>query len=60
MREINAEIATAYELGALSTGSHAFYERLGGEAEPARQEPGPAGGLLFEVAYAWPDIRTVF
>ncbi len=29
MRAINAEIAAAYELGALSTGSHAFSERLG-------------------------------
>jgi ribosomal protein S18 acetylase RimI-like enzyme len=36
-----------------------FYERLGGVAEPARMEPGPGGGLLAEVAYHWPDIRTL-
>jgi ribosomal protein S18 acetylase RimI-like enzyme len=36
-----------------------FYEHLGGEAEPARQEPGPAGALLYEVAYHWPDIRAL-
>jgi aminoglycoside 2'-N-acetyltransferase I len=29
MREINSVIVTEYELGALSTGSHPFYERLG-------------------------------
>jgi len=36
-----------------------FYEHLGGVAEPARMEPGPAGGLLHEVAYRWPDIRAL-
>jgi len=36
-----------------------FYEHLGGEAEPARQEPGPGGALLYEVAYRWPDITRV-
>lgn len=39
--------------------ARAFYEHLGGEAEPARQEPGPGGALLFEVAYSWPDIETL-
>ena len=29
MREVNADIAAEYELGALGTGSHGFYERLG-------------------------------
>jgi aminoglycoside 2'-N-acetyltransferase I len=29
MREIGAVIAADYELGALSTGAHSFYERLG-------------------------------
>lgn len=29
MREVNALIAARYELGALGTGSHHFYERLG-------------------------------
>lgn len=32
-----------------------FYEHLGGVAEPARLEPGPAG-VLHEVAYRWPNI----
>ncbi|MDZ4372125.1 MAG: GNAT family N-acetyltransferase [Phenylobacterium sp.] len=36
-----------------------FYEHLGGEAEPPRQEPGPGGGRYWEVAYVWPDIRTL-
>ena len=36
-----------------------FYERLGGVAEPVRLEPGPGGGMLPEVAYVWPDIRTL-
>lgn len=40
-------------------GARAFYERLGGRAEPARQERGPGGGLLYEVAYAWPDIQAL-
>lgn len=34
-----------------------FYEHLGGEPEAARQERGPGGGLLYEVAYHWRDIR---
>jgi aminoglycoside 2'-N-acetyltransferase I len=29
MRAVNAHISSAYELGALGTGSHGFYERLG-------------------------------
>jgi aminoglycoside 2'-N-acetyltransferase I len=29
MREVGAHIAATYELGALGTGSHGFYERLG-------------------------------
>ncbi|MFI4964859.1 MAG: GNAT family N-acetyltransferase [Caulobacterales bacterium] len=36
-----------------------FYEHLGGEAEAARQEPGPGGRLLYEVAYRWADIRAL-
>jgi ribosomal protein S18 acetylase RimI-like enzyme len=38
--------------------ARAFYEHLGGEPEPARQEPGPGGGMLFEVAYRWPEIEA--
>ena len=37
-----------------------FYEHLGGEAEPARQEPGPGGGAYWEVAYRWPEIEALF
>lgn len=36
-----------------------FYERLGGEAEPVRQERGPGGALLHEVAYRWPDVTAL-
>jgi ribosomal protein S18 acetylase RimI-like enzyme len=36
-----------------------FYEHLGGEPETARQEPGPGGRLLYEVAYRWRDIGTL-
>jgi ribosomal protein S18 acetylase RimI-like enzyme len=35
-----------------------FYERMGGVAEQPRQEQGP-GGLLYEVAYVWPDLKTL-
>jgi ribosomal protein S18 acetylase RimI-like enzyme len=38
--------------------ARAFYEHLGGVADPPRAEPGP-GGLLQEVAYVWSDIRAV-
>lgn len=36
-----------------------FYEHLGGEAEPERQEPGPGGGMYVEVAYRWADIGVL-
>ncbi len=36
-----------------------FYEHLGGVAEPARQERGPGGALLYEVVYRWADIGTL-
>jgi ribosomal protein S18 acetylase RimI-like enzyme len=36
-----------------------FYEHLGGEPQTPRREPGPGGQLLYEVAYRWPDIRTL-
>ncbi|RAK59498.1 GNAT family N-acetyltransferase [Phenylobacterium hankyongense] len=36
-----------------------FYEHLGGEPETPRQELGPGGRLLYEVAYHWPDISTL-
>ncbi len=36
-----------------------FYEHLGGQPDPPRREAGPGGQLLHEVAYRWPDIRTL-
>ncbi|HEX7885814.1 MAG TPA: GNAT family N-acetyltransferase [Phenylobacterium sp.] len=36
-----------------------FYEHLGGEAEPARLEPGPGGAMRHEVTYRWRDIRRL-
>jgi ribosomal protein S18 acetylase RimI-like enzyme len=42
-----------------NVGARGFYEHLGGEAEPARLEPGPGGGSYHEVAYRWADIRTL-
>ena len=39
--------------------ARAFYEHLGGEAEPARQEPGPGGASYWEVAYRWADIGAL-
>jgi len=36
-----------------------FYEHLGGVAEAPRQEPGPGGRLLYEVAYRWADIGSL-
>jgi ribosomal protein S18 acetylase RimI-like enzyme len=39
--------------------ARAFYEHLGGVAEPPRLEPGPGGAPLQEVAYGWADIRTL-
>lgn len=38
--------------------ARAFYEHLGGRAEEARADRGP-GGLVYEVDYRWPDIRTL-
>ena len=35
-----------------------FYERLGGQAEAPRREPGP-GGVVYEVSYVWTDIRVL-
>ena len=34
-----------------------FYERLGGKADPSREQPGPGGRPVMEVAYRWADIR---
>lgn len=46
MRSIGELVVTAYELGALSTGSHAFYERIGWERWSGRTGVRTAGGLV--------------
>ena len=35
-----------------------FYERMGGQADAPRREPGP-GGVTYEVSYRWPDIGAL-
>jgi len=60
-RALAAKGATALVISVLqgNAGARAFYEHLGGEAEPPRLEPGPGGGMFHEVAYRWTDIRTL-
>jgi ribosomal protein S18 acetylase RimI-like enzyme len=36
-----------------------FYEHLGGQPDAPRQEMGPGGALLYEVAYRWADIGAL-
>lgn len=60
-RALAARSASAMMISVLRDNlpARGFYEHLGGVAEPARVEPGPAGGLLHEVAYRWPDIQAL-
>jgi ribosomal protein S18 acetylase RimI-like enzyme len=60
-RALAAQGATSLMISVLRDNIRArgFYEHLGGEPEEARQEPGPGGRLLFEVAYRWRDIRAL-
>jgi ribosomal protein S18 acetylase RimI-like enzyme len=60
-RALAAQGATSLMVSVLRDNLRArgFYEHLGGEPEAARQEPGPGGRLLFEVAYRWRDIRSL-
>ena len=60
-RALAAQGATSLMFSVLRDNIRArgFYEHLGGEAEAARQEPGPGGRLLYEVAYGWRDIRSL-
>ena len=60
-RALAAQGATSLLISVLRDNIRArgFYEHLGGEPEAARQEPGPGGRLLYEVAYRWRDIRTL-
>jgi ribosomal protein S18 acetylase RimI-like enzyme len=59
-RVLAANGATSLMVSVLRDNAHArgFYEHLGGQAEPIRVERGP-GGLNHELAYRWPDIRTL-
>ena len=60
-RALAAEGATSLMISVLRDNIRArgFYEHLGGEPEAARQEPGPGGRLLYEVAYRWRDITDL-
>jgi ribosomal protein S18 acetylase RimI-like enzyme len=61
-RALAANGATSLMISVLRDNIRArgFYEHLAGDPEAARQEPGPGGRLLFEVAYRWRDIRALF
>jgi ribosomal protein S18 acetylase RimI-like enzyme len=61
-RALAAQGATSLMISVLRDNIRArgFYEHLGGEPEAARQEPGPGGRLLYEVAYRWRDIAMLF
>ena len=60
-RALAARGATSLMISVLRDNLRArgFYEHLGGEPEATRQEPGPGGRLLYEVAYRWGDIRAL-
>jgi ribosomal protein S18 acetylase RimI-like enzyme len=60
-RALSARGATSLMISVLRDNIRArgFYEHLGGEPEAPRREPGPGGGLLYEVAYRWSDIRSL-
>jgi ribosomal protein S18 acetylase RimI-like enzyme len=60
-RALAARGATSLMISVLRDNIRArgFYEHLGGEPEAPRREPGPGGGLLYEVAYRWPDITSL-
>jgi ribosomal protein S18 acetylase RimI-like enzyme len=60
-RALAAQGATSLMISVLRDNIRArgFYEHLGGLADPPRQEPGPGGRLLYEVAYRWADISRL-
>jgi ribosomal protein S18 acetylase RimI-like enzyme len=60
-RALAARGATSLMISVLRDNIRArgFYEHLGGQPETARQERGPGGALLYEVAYRWPDIGVL-
>jgi ribosomal protein S18 acetylase RimI-like enzyme len=59
-RALAAQGARSLRISVLRDNANArrFYEHVGGQAEAARQEAGPAG-VAFEVAYIWPDIGVL-
>jgi hypothetical protein len=60
-RALAAEGAASLMISVLRDNIRArgFYEHLGGEPQAARQEPGPGGRLLYEVAYRWREISRL-
>ena len=60
-RALAAQGATSLMISVLRDNIRArgFYEHLGGAPEAPRQEPGPGGRLLYEVAYRWRDITAL-
>lgn len=60
-RALAAEGAASLMISVLRDNIRArgFYEHLGGQPDPPRQEMGPGGALLYEVAYRWPDITAL-
>ena len=60
-RALAARGATSLMISVLRDNVRArrFYEHMGGAPETPRQERGPGGALLYEVAYRWPDIARL-
>ncbi len=60
-RALAAQGATSLMISVLRDNIPArrFYETMGGAPESPRQERGPGGALLYEVAYHWPDIDVL-
>jgi ribosomal protein S18 acetylase RimI-like enzyme len=60
VRALAAQGARSLVISVLRDNARArtFYERLGGQPDEPRQEPGP-GGMVWEVAYRWSDLETL-
>jgi ribosomal protein S18 acetylase RimI-like enzyme len=60
VRALAAHGAQSLVISVLADNARArgFYERLGGQADPPVQKPGP-GGAVWEVAYRWPDLGSL-
>jgi len=61
-RAMAANGATSLAISVLrdNTAARAFYEHLGGMADPPRPERGPGGATVQEVTYRWAAIGSVF